>query len=339
MTAAVKIHKAGPGVTVQDLGRPGHAGTGLSRGGACDRLALYEAAVLLGQPSPAALLEMAGYGGVFEATQEMRIALTGAPMRAKLDGATVQWGASHLVTAGQRLTVGAALSGKYGYLSFAGGIATPLVLDSRAAHLSAGLGRALQVGDDIPVNPDPDASAACQALALDDRFSGGEIRIIEGPQTALYNHKMLQTFVSTDFSSSVKSNRQGARLEHSGAPFQATGQLNILSDLIVTGDIQMTGDGEPMVLLAECQTIGGYPRIGTVIPEDLPKVAQAAPGAKLRFRFVGLEEADSANRTPAQIMQTMGAGLTPIHRDPHDIHDLLTYQLIGGVTRGDDLEG
>lgn len=339
MTAAVKIHKAGPGLTVQDLGRPGHAGTGLSRGGAADRLALYEAAVLLGQPSPAAVLEMAGYGGEFETTQETRIALTGAPMRAELDGVSLRWGASHVMKPGQRLSVGAALCGIYGYLSFAGGIATPLVLGSRAAHLSAGLGRKLQPDDSVPLNADPGTLTTCLALPPGDRFAGGELRMIEGPQTALYSPEMLRNFVSTGFRPSVKSNRQGVRLEHDGPPFRTAGQLNILSDLIVTGDIQMTGDGEPMVLLAECQTIGGYPRIGTVIPEDLPRVAQAAPGSVLRFRFIGLEEADAVCRSPGEIMQNLRAALAPMHRNPHDIHDLLAYQLIGGVTRGDDLEG
>ena len=135
MNAHMNILGAGPAITVQDLGRPGHIATGLSRGGAADRLALFEAAALLGSTQVLAGLEMAGMGGKFSFSSPTRIALTGAPMQAQLDGSPLRWHASHWVQPGQVLSIASAQKGVYGYLTPAGGITTPKVLQSRAAHL------------------------------------------------------------------------------------------------------------------------------------------------------------------------------------------------------------
>ena len=225
-----------------------------------------------GQPS-----KWPEWAGGFASISPTRIALTGAPMRAALDDAPLIWGATHLFAPGMILEIGPALSGVYGYLSFAGGVTTAEVLGSRSAHLTAGLGRLLRNGDTLPIGGDDDPAAPMMVLTPDDRFSGATIRIIEGPQTSLYSSEIRKKFEQTIFRRSSHGNRQGVRLDHDGGRFETAGQLGIVSDVIVPGDIQMTGDGVPFVLLPECQTIGGYPRIGAVIPADLPKVAQAAP--------------------------------------------------------------
>ena len=141
--SVLTIDSASGILTVQDMGRPGHLGEGLSRGGAMDRRALLEAAALLGATAPLAGIEMAGAGGSFSVDVATRIALTGAPMGATLDGEPLRWNASHLVLPGQSLRIGGARSGVYGYLVPAGGIATEPWLDSRAAHLIIGIGSAL----------------------------------------------------------------------------------------------------------------------------------------------------------------------------------------------------
>lgn len=338
MSGRLIVHRAGPSVTVQDLGRPGHQASGLSRGGAADRLALFEAAALFGHREAGAALEMAGYGGEFSLSADSRIALTGAPMRARIDGEAVRWNATHHLGAGQRLSVEAAEDGVYGYLSVAGGIQTQERLGSRSAHLTAGLGAALKAGDELPVGVDDDRSAPQVGLPVDSRFRGGTVRVMPGPQTALYPDDVLASFRAARFRRGQQANRQGVRLDHDGAPFALSGQLSIVSDLIVPGDIQMTGDGVPFVLLSECQTIGGYPRIGTVIPDDLPIVAQSQPGADLRFRFLTVDEADAAHRTEGGLLRDLRAKVQPLVRDPRDVPDLLSYQLVGGVTAGDDLE-
>lgn len=338
MSAALIVRSAGPGPSVQDRGRPGWLAEGLSRGGAADPLALAEGATLLRQPVDCAALEMAGIGGTFEADGDLVLALTGAPMRATLDGAPVVWNATHALRAGQRLVIGAAEAGVYGYLHVAGGFATPLRMGSRAAHLTAGLGAPVAAGERLPVGAPSGAARPGLVLDAADRFRGGTVRIVPSAQTGLFSPEDRARFAATDFVRDTRGNRQGVRLVHDGAPFAAAGQLNILSEIIVPGDIQMTGDGTPYVLLPECQTMGGYPRIGTVVPDDLPLVAQAAPGTRLRFRFVGLDEAlaDYRQRRQGEAAR-LAAGVRPLVRDPAGMADLLSYQLVGGVTAGDDL--
>ena len=335
MSRRLHVHQAGPGLTVQDLGRPGYLAFGLSRGGAADRQALHEGAALLGQAPEMAALEMAGMGGTFEATVDMRIALTGAPMRARIDGAAVAWNACHLLQAGARLDIGPASAGVYGYLHPGGGIATPEVLGARAAHLAAGIGRVLAAGDSLPVGPDAGGETGLR-LPSDDRVSGGEVRVVAGYQTAMFPDEEVTRFAETRFTRDARGNRMGVRLNPDGAGFDSRAGLTVLSEAIVPGDIQITGDGAPFVLLAECQTTGGYPRIGAVLPCDLPRVAQAAPGTVLRLRFVPPDEALDAERRAAEARATLRHRLAPLTRDPHDIRDLLSYQLISGVTAGNE---
>jgi allophanate hydrolase len=337
MSRDLIVHQAGPGITVQDLGRPGYLAYGLSRGGAADRLALYEGAALLGQSPDLAALEMAGMGGTFEATCDMRIALTGAPMRAQIDGAPLAWNASHPLPAGARLSIGPATAGVYGYLHVGGGIATPQILGARSAHLAAGIGRALSAGDSLPVGEDRGTGTG-RLLDPEDRFSGGEVRVVAGYQTPMFPDEELARFEETRFTRDARGNRMGVRLAPDGDGFAARAGLTVLSEAIVPGDIQVTGDGAPFVLMAECQTTGGYPRIGAVLPCDLPRVAQAAPGTHLRLRFVPLDEALAAERRAAEARDGLRHRLTHLTRDPHDIRDLLSYQLISGVIAGNEEE-
>lgn len=332
------VHDVGPSVTVQDAGRPGHLAQGLSQGGAADMRALAEGAALLGHGEVRAALELAGMGGTFEVTEEVRIALTGAPMVAEVEGRALAWNASHLLPAGARLRIGAAQAGVYGYLHFGGGIDTPVVLGSRSAHLTAGLGRVLRAGDRLRLGRDAGGPVG-RVLVPQARFSGGTLRLIEGPQTGLFTAEVRARLVATPFLRDARGNRQGVALRHDGAPFSAAAQLTILSEIIVPGDIQMTGAGMPFILLAECQTTGGYPRIGTVIPDDLPLAAQAGPGAAIRFVFIGREEARRLHRPLPRLLEELRAGVKPLIRDPRLMPDLLSYQLISGVTAGNDLEG
>ncbi|MFQ1699476.1 biotin-dependent carboxyltransferase family protein [Loktanella agnita] len=332
------IHKAGPGLTIQDLGRLGWTAEGLSTGGAADRLALFEAAALLDSDPAQAVIEMMGFGGTFSCDQDTRIALTGATMQADIDGQPLPHNGTQQLRAGQKLTIGGAQRGVFGYLAFAGGITTPPVMDSRATHLTAGIGGLLQSGDTLPLGDDPAPNTAPRKLPPDNRWADAAIRVMPGPQTHFFRKETLAKFAQTCFTRSARGNRQGIRLDHDGSDFTIADGRNIVSDLILPGDIQMTGYGVPYVLLAECQTIGGYPRIGTVIPADLPRIAQAAPGAMLQFRLISVEEADATALSDDSLLRDLTRKCQPLIRDPHDIPDLLGYQLISGATRGDDLE-
>ncbi|MEY8097754.1 biotin-dependent carboxyltransferase family protein [Falsihalocynthiibacter sp. S25ZX9] len=338
MSGTLTIERAGPSMSVQDLGRPNHIAQGLSAGGAADRLALFEATALLGLPDVIPAIEMAGMGGVFSCDVPMRFALTGAPMRASIDERPISWNMTHLLLPNQRLTIGGALHGTYGYLTPAAGLVAPEWMGSISTHLVAGVGEALAAGDMLALKQDTDIAAPSQKLVPSARFSGGVIRMIAGPQTEFFSTETLARFQSTTFLRSAQANRQGLRLETSEPPFANIAPKGLASEFIMPGDIQMTGDGVPFVLLCECQTVGGYPRIGTVVAQDLPLVAQASAGANLRFEMVALEVADASAPNEAEQLRVLRTKVQPALRDPHDIADLLRYQLISGVTAGDDLE-
>lgn len=338
MSRRLIVHAAGPGMSVQDIGRPGYLAHGLSRGGAADRQAMAEGAALLHQDQGLAALEMAGMGGSFEVSQNTRIALTGAPMRASIDGAAVAWNASHMLAAGSRLSIGGATRGVYGYLHLGGGIDAPERLGARSAHLAAGIGGLVAAGTDLPLGADRAGGETGLTLPGDDRFDGGELRVVPGFQTGFFAEDEIIRFESTLFTRAARGNRMGVRLDPDGAGFASDAGLSVLSEVIVPGDIQITGDGTPFVLLAECQTTGGYPRIGSVLPCDVPRVAQAAPGARLRFRRVTPAEGRAIERAAAALRKGLRRAVRPLLRDPHDIPHLLSYQLIGGVTAGHDEE-
>ncbi len=336
MSVTLTIAQAGPALAVQDLGRPGWRAQGLTKGGAADPMAIYEGAALLGQSPELAVIEMTGTGGTFVADGDIRIALTGAGMAAKIDGDVVVWNASHLLPAGAKLTIGGAGSRPHGYLHVGGGIMSDLLLGARASHLSAGLGRPLAAGDGFVVGDDTGRETGL-TLPRDGRFDGGVVHVVASMQTEHFTPAERQRFTETQFSRDPRANRVGVRMDHQGGGFHAEGGLTILSEVIVPGDIQITGDGAPFVLMGECQTTGGYPRIGTVIPSDIPRVAQAAAGAPIMFKFLSLAEAITLEIRHRDAIHALRGQVKPLIRDPRQIRNLLLYQLVGGtVSAWDD---
>ncbi len=322
-------------VTVQDGGRAGFLALGLSRGGAADPIALAEGAALLRQPAQSAAIELMSGVLSARADQPVRIALTGAPMRATLTEAgtsrALDWNTSHLLPAGAELTLRPGPEGGFGYLHLGGGIATKPVMGARSSHLAAGLGTVLRAGDVLPVGED---AASAVDLMLDPlpRFGAGTLRAVETLQTALYGADQIARLQQTAFRRDSHGNRMGIRLDLDGAaPFGAEGGLSVVSEIVQPGDIQVTGDGTPFLLMSECQTTGGYPRIATVLPCDLPIAAQAAPGAVLRIALVDRTTAIDALRAAARDLAELPRRIRPRLRDPHLIADLLAYNLIGGV--------
>ena len=322
-------------VTIQDRGRPGFLAQGLSPGGAADPLALAEGAALLDQPADLAAIELMSAAARFRAEAPMRIALTGAPMRAMLSHAgetrALAWNASHALPAGAELALSPGPAGGFGYLHLGGGIATPPLIGSRAAHLAAGLGGLLGAGTQLPLGPDP-GTAVDRAIEPLARFGGGTLRATGSLQTALYGPDQIARLERTVFRRDAHGNRMGLRLNLDGAPpFEAPGGLLVVSDIVQPGDIQVTGDGTPFLLLGECQTTGGYPRIATVLPCDLPIAVQAPPGAALRIRMIGWDAAQEALATAARDLADLRRRIRPRLRDPAAIGDLLAYNLVGGM--------
>lgn len=335
MTGTLHVLSAGPQVTVQDLGRTGLLAQGVTRGGAADQLALAEAGALLGQSRNLAALEMVGMGGTFRSDIDTVIALTGADMAASVDGSALLWNATHILPAGAVLTIGAVQSGVFGYLSVAGGFDVPCQMGARATHINAGIGTPIKSGDKLRLAMSESNNAGL-CLHPDPRVSGGDIHVIASAQTAAFGKQTLERFQETVFARDPRGNRQGVRLASEDEGFSVDGGLSIVSEFITEGDIQITGDGAPYVLMCECQTTGGYPRIGTVLPSDLPRVAQAPVGAHLRFRFVSMEEAREREKAARAACDALVRQVSPVVRDVSAITDLLSYQLIGGAVSATD---
>lgn len=328
--SALIVRAIGPACAIQDLGRPGLLANGLTRGGASDPNALHEGAALLRHAPDLAALEMAGMGGTFEALKDIRIALTGAEMSASIDGTEIQWNASHLLSKDAILSIGAARRGTFGYLHVGGGFDTPLYLGTRGSHLSAGLGKLVAVGDTLQSLPDKGHETGIH-LVPEPRLDGGKIRVVPSVQTDKFSSETRARFEATKFRRDPRGNRQGMRMDFDGDGFHASGQLNIVSEIVVPGDIQITGDGTPFVLMHECQTTGGYPRIGTVLPADLSKVSQAPIGGSLQFEFLTFDQAVAAQTRANMSLANLRKGVKPLLRDPATMSDLLSYQLISGA--------
>jgi allophanate hydrolase len=327
----IEIIRATVGLSIQDMGRTGTTAIGLSQGGAMDKLALIEAAALLGKTHPSAAIEFMGVGGSLHVLCDMSIALTGGEMHAKVGDRLLQWNATHTLNAGEIMELSAPKSGVYGYLTPHAELAMPRVFDSQSSHVSAGVGHWLQTGDII--NGTPMALARSMKIRAIDRLGGGTIRYLAGPQTDLFSDVDRERFHATPFRASHIANRRGVKIDFEGAPFTPQTAHSIVSDIIVTGDIQMTGDGEPYVLMSECHTMGGYPRIGTVVPADLPILAQAKAGTPIRFEQITLEQTDMIMADPISAT-TLSTRLSTLVRDPTEISDLLSYQLISGAVTG-----
>lgn len=331
---ALRVQSAGPGVSVQDRGRAGYLAFGLSRGGAADTLALAEGAALLQQDESLAAIEMAVMGGQFEAQGDLRIALTGAPMLASIDGQSIVWNASHPLPSGSCLSIGAVTAGSYGYLHVGGGIDEACLLGARSTHMAAGIGKTLQVGDILDIGDDPKLEETGLVLPSQARWNGGTLRMLPSLQSDWFDPLELERFEQCEFTRDTRGNRMGVRLLPGGETFHSEAGLSVLSEVIVPGDIQVTGDGTPFVLLCECGTTGGYPRIGSVLPADMPLISQAPAGSIVGFRFITLDEALSAQRRDQQYRQSLAHLCQPLIRDPHKIADLLSYQLVSGATSG-----
>jgi len=339
MNAVVEVISAGPGVSVQDLGRRGYLAQGLSAGGAMDKRALYEGAALL-QRAPQSAIEMQGFGGIFCASQTVRIALTGAPMQAQIDGKTVAWNASHLLPADARLEVGGVVHGAIGYLHFGAGFDLPSVMGGLSAHFGAEIGVRVQPGMTLPLAEDPGARIGL-ALPLEDRFSGGTLHVVRSMQSHLFGEATLARFAATAFTRDLRANRQGIRLTPDGDGFAAEGGLSVVSEIITPGDIQITGDGAPYILMAESQTTGGYPRLATVLPSDLPRAAQLPVGADVRMVLLDRAEAIVYERRARADQAGLTKACRSLVRDPAEMTDLLSYNLTDGAmdARADPFDG
>ena len=315
----------------QDMGRNGFRSQGISRSGAADYYALFEGAALLDQNPNSTALELIGNGGKFRVLQDCMVALTGAIMPASLDQKPLSWNSSHYLHGGSILELGAPQNGRYSYLHLRGGFKAPKIFNSCSAQPSAGIGKYTRPKDILePLEKIPEA-LKCQTIEPVDRFESTSFRLVESFQTHLFTPKTIKKFVDTEFSIDNQANRGGMKLAHTGSGFSTSNQLKILSDMIIPGDIQMTGSGQPFVLLSDCQTMGGYPRIGCIIPPDLPAIAQLKTGRIVKFKFISRDEANRITSNDRKCLEIIKERCLESIRDPQKMADLLNFNLIDGA--------
>jgi antagonist of KipI len=294
-----KIHviQPGPMTLVQDRGRVGYQQLGVSVGGAADIDALDVGNRLVGNDLDAAGLEVTLGGLVLEFVDSTVFALTGADAGAALDGVPLTTNVSYMGHPGSQLELGMVSSGLRCYVSFGGGVGVPSVLGSRSTHVASEIGgvsgRALVEGDVVEIgDSDGVDSTGLMFTGVDEEVDSGEqiVRVVLGPQDDEFSAAGIETLLSSSYSVTDQSNRQGLRLD--GPKIESkTGRYDIVSDAVVNGSIQIPGDGKPIILLADRQTTGGYAKIGTVATVDLPKLGQAVPGTNLAFVAVSVEDA------------------------------------------------
>ncbi len=303
------IKNPGPLCTVQDSGRPGFQRFGVSTSGAVDTTALLLGNRLLGNHPNAPALEVTFGGFQAEFATRSAFAITGGDLTATLNGTEVSRYTVLQADQGDRLAMASPRAGLRAYLCIAGGFDLPQVLGSAATYIPGMMGglngRALQAGDELN-SPVSEGSAVFPVFGtvLDGITPPGwsqdiTVRVIPGPQDEQFTAHGIDTFFGSEYVVSDRSDRQGIRFD--GPEIEAEpGGYDIVSDAIATGSIQVPGDRKPIALLADRQTTGGYPKIGIVATADLPLLAQAIPGTRVRFARIGVDEAVEALRAGAQ---------------------------------------
>lgn len=299
--------------TIQDGGRRGYQQAGVVVSGPLDALALRVGNLLVGNPTSAAGLEITLLGPKIRFESDHLLAVTGADLSATLNGEPLPLHRAVAVTRGCELAFGPPRAGCRAYLAVSGGLAVPMVLGSQATYLRAGIGglegRALRAGDRVPATgPTPAGRRVHQQLlsrqlgrawAAASWFPDPQltpaptasptVRAVWGPEYGQFTPESQAAFWRAEFTVTPQSDRMGYRL--AGPPLRRHTDLEILSSAVSFGTVQVPAAGSPIVLLADHQTTGGYPRLAQVITADFGKLAQVPPGGHLHFQEVSLAEA------------------------------------------------
>ncbi|GGE49611.1 KipI antagonist [Pullulanibacillus camelliae] len=310
----INIIDAGLNTTVQDLGRWGYQDKGITVGGALDHIALRLANLLVGNPENTAGLEMTLLGPTLSFTEDALIAICGGDLDARIDEKSIKTWSPLYIKKGSILRLGSAKRGCRAYLAVHGGIDVPSIMGSKSTDLRSSFGgfngRSLREKDELPIGEPHSFFSTYREQCMQNHgsfhsakwsisYSGRlaysphpTLRVLPGKEHSMFTDSSIAHFYNEAYQITSASNRMGYRLK--GAPLYYKTALNLLTEPVTTGTIQIPSDGQPIILLADRQTSGGYPRIGHVIQADLPLIGQTKPGDAIYFKAASLEEAYQA---------------------------------------------
>ena len=336
---SLRILQCGPGTSIQDRGRFGWHRHGITSSGAADLLALAAANALVGNPLTTEALELVFLGATLEVLGgPAQLALAGARMPMRLDGKSITDHSTFTIEPGQRLEIGAATAGVYAILAVAGGFAIPMELGSKSLHRRAGLGgidgKTVSAGQLIPLTfaePANDDNGSLPPLPIG---SDRPLRVVLGPQQGHATDAGMAKFLSAAFTVTNEVDRMACRL--AGPAIELASGFNIVSDGIVPGSVQIPGSGLPIVMLADRQTTGGYPKIATVITPDLRLLVQRRTTEAVRFSSVTIEEAEAAYRRYVTDMTALPQTIRSCTASAADSSALLAINLAGDALSAND---
>ena len=291
----LKITNPGLLTTLQDRGRWGYQQYGVSVGGVMDLFSMETANRLVGNDPSEGVLEMTLMGLDFEVQGKALIAVCGAEMEGTVNGEALPLWSSVLLEDGDQVSFTPAKKGVRAYLAVSGGFKVPLVLGSKSTYTRAKMGgfegRKLEAGDELEIG---DMGEGRELFSLSpDRIpkipQPARIRVVLGPQDDFFTPEGLETFLSSEYTITPESDRMGYRLK--GKEIIHKDRADIISDGIIFGAVQVAGNGQPTIMLADRQTTGGYTKIATVISPDLPLLAQLGPGSVLTFESLSPDQA------------------------------------------------
>lgn len=295
----IRVIKGGMLTTVQDLGRTGYQSQGFSVSGVMDIRSFKIANLLLDNPENEAVLEFTLIGPTLEFTSETIIAITGGDFQPKVNDVPVPMYQALLMKKGDILKLGSARTGSRGYIAFSSYLKIPVVMGSRCTNLKIGLGgfkgRKLEAGDYIyfRIKRRYLQYFLSRHLDLIHEFDQSKVtlRVVMGPQDSKFTDSGIQTFLNSEYTVSSDFDRMGCRLN--GPYIESKGSSDIISDGIALGSIQVPTHGQPIILLADRQTTGGYAKIATVASVDIPKLVQRRTDDKIRFKAISVQEAQA----------------------------------------------
>lgn len=320
----IKILDAGLLTTVQDLGRYGFQRYGVSASGVMDEYSAKVANKLVGNKEGEAVLETTLKGVQIEFLQNTAFAVTGGNCDVTLNGSKIELWQSYLVNKGDILKMGICKSGLRNYLAFAGGIDVPVVMNSKSTNLKAKVGgfngRKLMTRDVLSVGVGSlEAPLTLNKHYIPTYSKDIKVGVILGQQDDHFTEAGIKTFLNETYTVTQESDRMGIRLSSvSGATIEHKNGADIISDGITFGAIQVPGSGQPIVMMADRQTTGGYTKIGNVISSDLAKLAQATPGTKVKFVEYTLEQAVQAIKNNDIIINNQNSYVSPVKEEVVD---------------------